>query len=78
MPPVVKKCKEIDCIRTGMPPVVKTCKEIDCIRTGMPPVVKKCKEYVKFDSMCQFGPGPGPSGKKAWARVGRSLGQPTL
>ena len=44
MPPVVKKCKEIDCMHTEMLPVVKKCKEIDCMPTEMLPVVKKCKE----------------------------------
>ena len=39
--PVVKKCKEIDCIRTGMPPVVK--KSTVCV-PKMLPVVKKWKE----------------------------------
>ena len=57
MPPVVKKFKEIDCIRTEnascseaidcirteMPPVVT---EIDCICTEMPPAVKKSIVYV--------------------------------
>ena len=57
MPPVVKKCKEIDCMHTENASCSKDIKKSIVCVPKMPPVVKKCKEIDCADKRLHFGCG---------------------